>query len=275
MFSASSGSGTDLSEESNLVESLGEVRPRSDAVESLQWVRDQLQACPKDFSTTNGTMFINPEMYKDELPSPIILAFALCTASTSITESNQLMFSRSLNATIADLVQHFASEASIEDELAKLQTILLCEIMLSNNGASKERSLAEQRQTLVETRALQLLQKLKSETWSPAPIPWKSWILHESVRRTVLLVFLLHSIESISKHRVCVQIALLSRLPVSSNARFWISEAEYVAGSDDETVRYSAFTDSWVFLADRSLDAFERLILVACKGVEWASKNCL
>ena len=61
----------------------------------------------------------------------------------------------------------------------------------------------------------------------------------------------------------------LSVLPLSSKQVFWSSHNAYLNHyPEDETIKYPEFTSQWVVSPQRSLEPFEKIILVACKGIE-------
>jgi hypothetical protein len=265
-----------LQQEPNMVGALGEVQPVSGTNESWEWVINQLRSCPQDFAANAGNVFIQQAVYRDALPQAMRQAFGLCAASTCVNGRNRSMFLRSLNDTISELLGATADDGEdLADGLARLQAILLCEIMRLSHGDLKERALTDQQQTLMETRGLQLLLKMNSEqSLMSQARSWEMWLLHESVRRTVTVMFLLHGVHSTFNHGICLQISTLTNLTVSLNSKFWSSLSAYAQGFEkDTTLSYSAYTDQWMSSPIRYLDTFDKLILVACKGLDQVTKN--
>jgi hypothetical protein len=98
---------------------------------------------------------------------------------------------------------------------------------------------------------------------------WEVWILAESARRTVMLAFLIYGVHSIFKHGVCLEIPTLGILPISTNAGVWESKATYLELLHQvATVKYDEFSSLWLASPPRKLEAFEKLPLVYCKGID-------
>jgi len=80
---------------------------------------------------------------------------------------------------------------------------------------------------------------------------------------------MVHAVYSIFKHGICPELPTLTTLPVSTKQNFWHLRAAYLEHSfEDETLKYIDITALWLAAPARKLEAFEKVIIVACKGLE-------
>lgn len=254
----------------NLVGDLGEVQPISGMVQSWQWVIEQLKGYPRAFARHAETPFIHRTLYTDTTPRPIRAALGVCAALECLGESNESMFFRVLDAEVLDLLQPPPSSMTrtLLEDLAKVQALVLYQIMRLFYGNLSRRILAEQQADVLKAWSLQLLRRADDEL-RQSPPTWETWIQAESIRRTVLLAFTLYGINSIFKHGVCLELPTLGSLPVSTQAASWKSKASYLEHRDPtETMKYTDFGSLWLVSPPRRLDPFEKVLLVCCKGIE-------
>lgn len=186
-----------------------------------------------------------------------------------MNEANQVVLFRTLDAEVSELLNPASSGTLLED-LSKLQIMVLYQIIRLFHGDIKQRTLAEQQQSFLGAWGLQLLRRADVELRDaqPASPTWQTWILAESIRRTVIVAFMVLAIYSVFKHGVCPE-PTLSILPISTKQAIWNSRAAYLQHSfEDKTMKYGDFTALWLALPPRKLEPFEKMILVACKGIE-------
>lgn len=251
----------------NLLDELGNVRPLHGSVESWQWVVEQLKECPGNFAMTGENMFIHRSLYSVQSPPAIKAAFGICTASQMVTPATKGMFVNALEGEVSALLDDVAVR-NIPEGLSRLQAMVLYQILRFWSGHSKLQSTAEQQKSSPNAWALQLLQRLHTDL--PHPRTSKDLMLAESVRRTVMVTFLLHALGSLFKHGICPELPTLSLLPVSVDSDAWDPSdvCAFSAKGDLGTMKYNEWTDMWV--ADplrRRLNAFQRMLMVACKGM--------
>jgi hypothetical protein len=250
----------------NLVGNLGELQPVSGNTRSWQWVMEQLQGYPQTFVQHAATAFIHKDLVPNALPQKIRVAFTICAAYARMNEVNQSMLFQILDAEVSELLTPVLSSTLLED-LSKMQALVLYQIIRLFNGELKQRTLAEQQQSVLGTRGLQLLQRADAELQDVQPT-WETWILTESIRRTVIVAFMANAVYSIFKNGICPELPTLSVLPISTKQALWNSRAADLCQShEDETVKYAEFTALWLASPQRKLEPFEKVILVACKGI--------
>lgn len=183
-----------------------------------------------------------------------------------MNEANKSILFQTLDAEVSELLTPVSSSTLLED-LSKMQALVLYQIIRLFNGELKQRNLAEQQQSVLGTWGLKLLQRTDAELQNVQPT-WETWILTESIRRTVIVAFMANAVYSVFKNGICPELPTLSILPISTKQDFWNSRATYLRQScDDATVKYTEFTAHWLASPPRRLEPFEKLILVACKGI--------
>ena len=109
--------------------------------------------------------------------------------------------------------------------------------------------------------------------------PWHRWILAESVRRTILMSYLLGGTYSAWKDGWCAHEMFCEALPFSTRGALWLAATpeEWLAIADDgtlasavnELVSFHEFTDTFARAPfDPGDDLFQELLLVAHHGKE-------
>ncbi|RDW84061.1 Zn(II)2Cys6 transcription factor domain-containing protein [Aspergillus mulundensis] len=264
---------------------LGEIQPIQGINATWQWLIETLSRYPADFAATGETIFIHNQLYRDSMPRSIRTAFGI-SSSSCLRPGNQAMMFRVIEAEVNDLLQptHTKSaggQAPLLDDLASLQSLLLYQIirLFHSTGSDadnlKQRTLAEQQGTILMTRALKLL----SRSQELAPKNRQAWITAECIRRTVVVIYMLYGVNSICREGICIGLPTLVKLPISAGVGCWngegtdasvsMSMSVSVSGLGYErTMPYEKFLECWLVSKPRRLDAFERLLLVPCQGVE-------
>jgi Fungal Zn(2)-Cys(6) binuclear cluster domain len=262
----------------NMVGELGELKPVSDNTRSWEWVIEKLKDYPRDFVQRTETPFIHSKTCLLENPGAeaIRAAFGICAACVCMNATNRPMLFDALNAEMAKLLQP-ATSSSLREDLAKMQAIALYQIIRLFHGDVKQQAIAEQQKAHISASMLHLLRRANVELSVVAQPTWDTWILAESARRTVMVAFMIYAVNSIFKHGICPELPTLSILPVSTKQEFWASEITYLLHSSEEkTVKYPEFTSLWLRSRPSILHSFEKMILVACKGIEpFEALDCL
>lgn len=249
----------------NFLSNLGVVQRIEGSTQSWEWVIDQLKSYPQEFALQAHTMFLHKEMYRDSMPQPIRAAFGICSASCLVNERNQEMLFRLVDAEVLELLKP-PDVTTLQDDLARLQGLVLYQIIRFFQGGIKQRAVAEQQRRVVLTRALKLVIRSEVELRGDEAEDRHTWILAESIRRTAVMIYILYGVNSLFREGICLDLPTLRALPVSTSATFWNSETE--RPSQPETISYEAFHDRWLVSTPRKLDAFEKLLLIPCKGLE-------
>jgi hypothetical protein len=246
---------------------LGELQPVSGNTKSWEWVVEQLRSYPRMFALTSETIFLHKESYRDHLPSSIRVAFGICSAHTNANSGNDQLMFRVMDAEVNEQLKPKLNETLLEG-LSSFQALALYQIIRMYHGDLKQRILAERQESSMTARGLQLLRRADLEFRNDLPT-LENWIVAESIRRTVMTIFMLYAVYSLFKHGICAIYPTLSILPVSSTPEMWKSSPTNLQHPRfDETMKYSEYTDKWVSLPQIEPEPFEKMLLVACKGID-------
>lgn len=149
-----------------------------------------------------------------------------------------------------------------------MQAIVLYQIIRIYHGDLEQRILAEQQESSVVALGLQLLHRADIEL-REEQATWENWILAESIRRTVMVAFMLYAIYSIFKHGICAAYPTVSILPVSTTSGVWESpRTDMQHRGLGQTTKYLEYTNDWVAMPQAHPEPFEKMLLVACKGID-------
>jgi len=245
---------------------LGELLPVSGTT-NRAWVFDQIRDYPLAFAQQAETVFIHRTLYHNAFPRPLRAAFGICAGCFSRNERNRSLLFQALDTEMSELLTPGLTSPLIED-LARLQAIVLYQIIRLFYGSLEERIIAERQEFLVRSYALSLLQRVDAELRN-VQRGWETWILAESIRRTVFIAFKLYTVYSTLKNNVCAEIAAMNMLPVSTILGSWNSRDAYLQHlNQDETMTYSEFISLSAMAPRRENEPFEKLLLVGCKSID-------
>jgi hypothetical protein len=236
------------------------------ASKTWNWVFEQIRQCPRAFAEGAETIFIHKSLYTDNhLPSPLRAALGICTGTlSSTTQANRQLLFRVLDAELVGLLKSSLT-LSLRQELYKFQALVLYQIMRLFYGQVQERILAERQEYLVRSYALKLLQLSNTEL-PDAPRTWDTWVLAESIRRTVYIAFKMYTSYAMSRYGACTEIQAMSMLPISTNSTLWYSRDSYEFQHpvQDDVMTYKDFAEFYGRTPRLVSEPFEKLIIVGC-----------
>jgi hypothetical protein len=211
-------------------------------------------------------MFIHKELFCSALPLPLRTAYGICARAISMNDHNRPVFFKVLAAEIADLLAPAPTSTLLED-LARLQAVVLYQIIRFYNGNLEQRVIAEQQEFVVRSSGLKLLQRADVELRQIQP-SWETFVVAESIRRTVLVAFKLYTLYWIFRHGTCIETAAMNMLPVSTKPSSWASREAYLQYSDrDQTTTYADFFAVREGAPRGNPDNFEKLLVTGCRGL--------
>jgi hypothetical protein len=164
----------------------------------------------KTWVLTGSNLFIHHQLYDDRFPICLQIAFTTVLSYFGKTTETSGLILRALNARAAELVADieavWTDTMDIVDMLARVQSLLVYQVIGLLDGDLRSRYLAEQRSTLLVNLLGKVLDKasatlshdlLASElhgisrthptSASYVEREWRAWVISESVRRTWLL----------------------------------------------------------------------------------------
>ncbi|KAG6367072.1 hypothetical protein INS49_001254 [Diaporthe citri] len=285
----------------NFLGGLGEVQRVDGSTDSWRWVIGELRRCPRDLATRGETLFLHKNLYGDAVPRAVRAALGTSAAFCMLEEDRRQLLFRALDAEVMELtrppppmgadeglgrggssvVSTSSSGLTLIEELARLQAFTLYQMMRMYGGGLEQRIVVQQQRGLLMKWALQLLRRSRAELGGDGDGAsdagghvdcWHTWILAESIRRTVLVVYMFYGMYSLATEGFCNEIPTLAKLPVSATPASWHSEAAYLAhsrvGEAPKTMTYEEFTYYWMVSPPARLDPFDKFLVVPCKGFE-------
>ncbi|KAJ5093204.1 hypothetical protein N7456_009065 [Penicillium angulare] len=236
---------------------------------STHQILQVVKGLPQLFFKHNKTPFIHPRLYDSYLPLAIQDAFTV-TASycTKSSETEDMVFRILESKTNFLLCQDYQSE-SLESLLAAVQALMIFHTIQLFDGNIRQRSIAERNLDTVRLMTFQLHVRATDEL-KPAST-WREWVFAESIRRTVIMSFIIEGVFSVLKSGVCPNVPFLSLLPFTAGSELWedTTDATWVAGSE-QVVLYGDFSIAWEKgLVSKELNAFEKLLLTPCLGEKY------
>lgn len=113
---------------------------------------------------------------------------------------------------------------SLEEELTALQTLLVFTAPLLISEQHVKREMAEPWLKVAELWAQHLLSIVSAEALGDRT-PWQQWLLAESIRRTIVMSYVLICCFNAWKHGYCSNWLLLESLPFDSRPGLWMAES--------------------------------------------------
>ncbi|GKZ24295.1 hypothetical protein AbraIFM66951_011181 [Aspergillus brasiliensis] len=229
-----------------------------------------MRAYPTTFAQNMKTHFIHPELWPSPSSPPLAIkeVHTLCKLhSTSKSHITPLLQQKSLS-----LLRTLNHTTNFEDLLATTQALLLAQCMLILSDPDTDPSGLQSYSESTSTMLFNLGQKL----WQQAPIqlpgslsPRRAWLLGESVRRTIIVGFMLRSVYSLKMRNYSVRTPFVDSLPFDVRTGLWDGDWDGdvgVDGSGDAMVslhQYSGMLEKGMV---HGISEFGGLILAACRG---------
>ncbi|KAL2834569.1 hypothetical protein BJY01DRAFT_83865 [Aspergillus pseudoustus] len=233
----------------------------------VSFLASGLGSYPASFARTLKTHFIHPDLWSHHNPpAPIRDVHALCQlhASTADKDAVLSLFTRRISI----LLRHISSPATFGDLLASSQALLLAQCMLIFN---------EDPLSPYSDAVSDMLYHLGHNLWQQAPIqlsstlsPHQAWLFGESVRRTIIVAFMLRSVYSLLKRNFALRTPFVDALPFDRRTALWDEKIESWPGvtqdSADSMVSLHSYTGILENGLIHSIPVFEQYILAACRG---------
>jgi hypothetical protein len=215
--------------------------------------------------------FIHLSSYQDTLPTPYQDLLSICALHCQKTAQNKAIAFKILDDKVNSLLTRAkTSFCSVEDRLLHVQALLLYQFMRLFDGDIRQRANAERDFEHLEAWTIELHQTYAAcgnkLSWES---PYRQWVLFESIRRTIMMSVVLQSAYSAIRDGFCYLVPFLSSLPMSTNAGLW-KASEYnwwqTANQPSSTIlTYGEYVEEWNRGKVLEVDAYEKMLLVACR----------
>mgnify|MGYP002718584132 FL=1 len=231
-----------------------------------------LRNLPVKFAEKRKTLFIHPDLYTKGLPTPIREIHNICRLHMQTHQTGRVSVTllSMLRQNSADLCRRLSHAATFEELLGCSQALVLNQCMLV---------LREDGNICPYSEAISvMLARVAVKLWQQAPIqlpgtfsPRYAWLLAESVRRTIIVCFMLRSAYSLNTRNYSVRTPFIDSLPFDLRTNLWDENSERawqdaLTGSGDSMVSLHEWSDGLVAGRVHDVSCFSGLILAACKG---------
>ncbi|KAL4951251.1 hypothetical protein BDW69DRAFT_186551 [Aspergillus filifer] len=243
----------------------------------IAFLVEGVSSLPLSFAENMKTHFIHPELWSYSSssvpPTPIRDMHALCKLYTDTSSNVSFRLVASIRQQIPHYQKRIARAINFEDLLASAQALLLAHCMLIAY---------EDPSTPYSDSTSAALLALGERLYQQAPIqlphtltPRRAWLFAESVRRTIIVAFMLRSVYSLKTRNYSVRTPFVDSLPFDMRTGLWDSGGGYnygVAngeGEGDAIVslhRYSGMLESGMV---HGIGPFAGLVLAACRGKDF------
>lgn len=236
---------------------------------TIRFLMDGMRTFPVTFAQQMKTLFIHPDLYRSSSHArPIQEIHMLCKSYQSDVYSPRLF--GILRQKVAQIHRCATRASSFEELLFCAQALILVHcILVFDDHENSQYS---------ETTSI-MLTNLALELWHQAPIQLphamsarQAWLFAESVRRTIIIAYILCSAYSFGKRSFSVRTPFVDALPFDVRTSLW---DEPVDSEWEEKARHASvamvslreYSDMLESGRVHGISFFGSLILAACKGL--------
>ena len=241
--------------------------------EQVDFCIGQFKACVLQLVQQNNSPFVHSLSYQHTPPNLYQDLLGVSAMYSQKTPQNQTIVFAMLDNRISTLVASSNSSAwSMEDTLVNVQALVVYQIIRLFDGDIRQRANAERHFPMLDTWTCQLrtlANNLMNDNLMTHWSLYERWVFIESSRRTVMMSVMVQAVYAVAKEGVCSLVPFLATLPISVNGVLWkMSEEEWwqcTLGLGSDLLTYQEFMNEWDRGTTFQTDAFETILLVACK----------
>ncbi|KAI0469101.1 hypothetical protein F4859DRAFT_505719 [Xylaria cf. heliscus] len=192
------------------------LRAVSELIETrLRYSMDAFKRAPESMVVEGGTPWSHPALYRDSMPTCLEDALAACALHRAKNPANTAMIQRIIQLRYQRLLTAPVPTTNVSEMMARTHALILYQIMLFFDDSCAARALAEETASALSDSALTLMDFARHEDEdedgdedegsSPRAIPltpltaaralYSDWTFQESLRRTLLVSFLLTQLQ--------------------------------------------------------------------------------
>ncbi|KAJ5753984.1 uncharacterized protein N7511_008137 [Penicillium nucicola] len=238
----------------------------------VQFLVAGLRGLPVEFATSRKTLFIHPGLYTSGLPTAVREVHNICKLNMFHDRNGETSFTllSILRQQSIELCRRLNHTANFEELLGCSQALVLIQCILALNRNGNSDAYSEATSTM--------LAGIAGKLWQQAPIQLPqtlslrhAWLLAESVRRTIIVCFMLRSAYSLNTRNYSVRTPFVDSLPFDLRTNLWDDDSptswEHVLlQSDASMVSLHEWSDGMAAGRVHEISHFSELILAACKG---------
>jgi len=236
----------------------------------------QLRTFPEMLVTKGRTPFIHHHLYHDNMPPVIQDIFGVCALYCSPKTMNyQSTMWRVIEGNVARLFQD-PIPSSLPEHLARVQALILFQIIRLFDGDIRQRAQAEQCDSILAAWTQELRDRTVWEDSGSSPT-WEQWIFAESSRRTVITSLTMRGIYLVIKQGYCSLAPQITELSFTGKATLWTAPSAYYwqkAFNQEDHLKIKAmnFDDLVIQAKGADLEDFGLMMMVTYKGVDFVNE---
>ncbi|KAI0112589.1 hypothetical protein GGR51DRAFT_46740 [Nemania sp. FL0031] len=198
------------------------LRAASELIEKrLRYTVDAFKQAPEEMVSEGGTPWSHPALYRDSMPACLEDAFSACALHRAKNPRNTHMIQRVIQQRYQKLVTAPIPTTSVSELMARTHALILYQIMLyfdDDDQSRTARILAEETASALGDSAMALMDFVRHETededdrntshpsrniplypLTTARALYHDWTFQESIRRTLLVAFLLSQLQCLMR----------------------------------------------------------------------------
>ncbi|KAI0444203.1 hypothetical protein F4803DRAFT_512356 [Xylaria telfairii] len=195
------------------------LRAASELIEKrLRYSIDAFKRAPENMVLEGGTPWSHPALYRDSMPTCLEDALAACALHRAKNPANTAMIQRVIELRYQKLVTApVAPTTSVSEMMARTHALILYQIMLFFDDSCAARALAEETVSVLGDSAMALMEFVRHEDedddddvgapsrsvplypLTAARALYGDWTFQESLRRTLLVSFLLTQLQCLMR----------------------------------------------------------------------------
>ena len=231
-----------------------------------------VSSIPLEFTQNMKTHFIHSELWPRRSrsgtlpPAPIRDMYAVCQLYPRLHSTTT--FRTLLRQKTMYLYRQVLRAASFEEALASAQALLLAQCMLIATD-SPDAPYSESTSVMLLSLGQSLYQQAPTQLPSTLS-PRRAWLFAESVRRTIIVAFVLRGVYSLKKRNYSVRTPFIDSLPFDMRTVLWDASADSWTDAEGDPAdsivslhQYSGMLESGLV---HGISPFGGLILAACRG---------
>ncbi|KXJ86537.1 hypothetical protein Micbo1qcDRAFT_219106 [Microdochium bolleyi] len=160
--------------------------------------------CPQ-YAKESCTPYLHKELYRHAMPDCVLKAWTTCLQYSTVTPGNRGMVLRALHQSVVELHQTMSTGVTTAMErLGRLHALMVYQVIRMFDGDITLGNDAARDMPLLEAWATDMLAtrdnldgQHSAGTTQQKPSPpetWERWIFAESVRRTCMMAFMIHTL---------------------------------------------------------------------------------
>ncbi|KAB8211763.1 hypothetical protein BDV34DRAFT_184259, partial [Aspergillus parasiticus] len=245
----------------------------------------RLKVYPDLFVREGKTPFIHPGLYQDHPPGSIQDALMVCALYKEKNKANEAWVLRGINSKTAGLLDRSAqSQLPVLEQLAAVQALILYQIIRLFDGDIRQRAEAERTDQTMSSwiKQLQLYMKPADSDLQVDYCPavggkndhWQSWLLDESVRRTVITCYTLQGMYCFLKNGWDNSHNEFQCLSFYTQKALWDAASDYqwqtaLQSYRSFPVRFLSWDTDFRYVKPSDVDDLGMMMMVLMKGVDF------